>query len=242
MNALKIIQEAAEALGFEMPKSIEPISDSNARCLLAHLNRVVEEIKISYDWQKMYRVCNFTADKQTAYNSNLKGYDINVIAPGFYNFITNFIYNNTQRKVLNSISLDQLAFAMMWNNSIIQKFVLQNDHITFHPELPLNTELTFFYKSSFPIIARDANRNITYKELFENDSDECVFRPELLIRGIIWKFKDDKGFDYAEAFRTYQIALQSAQDEDSNARNIIEGNNQGVGHPVGRVPDTGVGL
>jgi hypothetical protein len=64
--------------------------------------------------------------------------------------------------------------------------------------------------------ARDSNG--APKSDFTADSDEFVLDDRLLTLGLIWRWLDQKGMQYAEAMQTYETALARAQARDKGAR------------------------
>lgn len=58
------------------------------------------------------------------------------------------------------------------------------------------------YRSVNPIVSGDG---LTRKARWSNDSDYTLF-PEIILRlGLIWRWKQSKGLDYAEDFRSYSM-------------------------------------
>ncbi len=54
----------------------------------------------------------------------------------------------------------------------------------------------------------------TYKQYFTLDSDITLIPEELCIAGLRWRWKKEKGFDYAEDFRTYEMQVKDAMARD----------------------------
>jgi len=50
----------------------------------------------------------------------------------------------------------------------------------------------------------------TYKTYFTLDTDTMLLPEELLTLGLSWRWKKEKGFDYAEDFRTYENQVSQA--------------------------------
>jgi hypothetical protein len=243
VNALEIVQQAAITLGFESPTTIEDPQDSNAQRLLGQLNRALEDILRDYDWQVLLKHAEFTADQSTFYNAKLKGYSIKEIAPGFNCFLSDYIYNNTERKLINSVPVDYYEYAKMTDSGgVIQKFLLQYNHISFMPELAKGTKLSFWYKSKYPVFAFDNDNNLILKQYFNADLDESDIDDVLLLRGLILKYKNEMGFDYAESYRDYEKILSKAKDQDANRRPVIGSGLARAGYPGANIPDTGAGL
>jgi hypothetical protein len=66
---------------------------------------------------------------------------------------------------------------------------------------------------------------LTFRQYFsQNDDDLCI--PEsLALMGLRWRWKKEKGFDYAEDFRTYEMQVKDTLGRDGGKR-IIYADNQ----------------
>ncbi len=54
----------------------------------------------------------------------------------------------------------------------------------------------------------------TYKQYFTLDSDTILLPEELVLMGLRWRWKKEKGFAYDEDFRTYEMQVKSALGRD----------------------------
>ena len=50
----------------------------------------------------------------------------------------------------------------------------------------------------------------TYKQYFTDDTDLMLLPESILEMGLRWRWKKEKGFEYAEDFRTYEILVKDA--------------------------------
>jgi hypothetical protein len=244
MNALEIIQQASITLGFDTPLTIETPQDTNSMRLLGQLNRALEEIMRAYDWQCLTLEANFTADKKTHYNAKLGGYNIMQIAPGFGSFLTDYLYNKTLKIAVNSRTLDAYSADKVYKTQgLTQSFILRANHICLfgleNTQIATAQEIAFFYKNKNAVFNTDAQGNVIESELFAKNKDESLIDSKLLLRGLIWKFKAEMGYEYGEAYRDYELFFNKIKDQDANRRNIRE--NTGT-QPQINLPDTGVGL
>jgi hypothetical protein len=54
----------------------------------------------------------------------------------------------------------------------------------------------------------------TYKQYFTLDTDTFLVPEELCIAGLRWRWKKEKGFEYAEDFRSYEMQVKDAMSRD----------------------------
>lgn len=75
----------------------------------------------------------------------------------------------------------------------------------------------FEYASTYWILGADGT---TYKQYFTLDTDTILLPEELVIMGLRWRWKKEKGFDYAEDFRTYEMQVKDALGRDGSKRTL----------------------
>jgi hypothetical protein len=71
------------------------------------------------------------------------------------------------------------------------------------------------YRSTNPIVSGDG---ATRKPRWTSDSDYTLFPEAILRLGMIWRWKQSKGLDYAEDFKTYQIERDKKAGHEAGAR------------------------
>lgn len=88
----------------------------------------------------------------------------------------------------------------------------------------LGGELQFYPAPSgvaqYPYISNAYAKDETgdAQSAFTADNDTFVLDARLLTLGLIWRWNEQKGMEYAEAMQTYEIALAQAQSRDKGAR------------------------
>jgi hypothetical protein len=74
---------------------------------------------------------------------------------------------------------------------------------------------TYPYISKY--LVRDVD-GVTLKEQFTADTDTFVLSERLLTLGLIWRYRAQKGLEYAEDMQTYATALDQLTNSDKGAR------------------------
>lgn len=94
------------------------------------------------------------------------------------------------------------------------------------PALALNEIVSLEYRSSNPIASSDG---VTRRARWANDTDFALF-PEIILRtGLIWRWKQSKGLDYAEDFRTYQLERDKKAGHEAGGRVVQMTNTYNLG-------------
>jgi len=81
------------------------------------------------------------------------------------------------------------------------------------------------------------------KPLFTLDTDTYLLPDDLLIQGMIWRWRRAKGLDYTQEFDTYEKSVQREMARDASAR-VLQLNADQAGAPLlssNQIPDTGFG-
>lgn len=68
----------------------------------------------------------------------------------------------------------------------------------------------------------------TYQTAWVADSDLPVLDDEIMTLGIVWRFLQQKGLAYGEAFRSYENAINAAAAEDGGY-DLLDLNSAGIG-------------
>jgi hypothetical protein len=91
-------------------------------------------------------------------------------------------------------------------------WIILGGELQFYPATPSPAEFPYISKNF--VIDADSSR----KPAFTADTDIFVLDERLLTLGLIWRWNEQKGFDYAEAMQTYETALARAQSRDKGPR------------------------
>ena len=66
---------------------------------------------------------------------------------------------------------------------------------------------------NFEFVSKDwltDDTGTTYHSLFQADDDEVLLPEDLMIQGLRWRWRREKGLAYAEEFRTYELQVKDA--------------------------------
>ncbi len=87
----------------------------------------------------------------------------------------------------------------------------RGDHLLVNPAPTAGHTWAGEYLSKFWILGADGT---TYKQYFTLDSDTILLPEEVVLMGLRWRWKKEKGFAYEEDFRTYEMMVKSALGRD----------------------------
>lgn len=214
MSALSIIQSVSRELGgFAYPNAAATSSDQQIIQLFALLNREGKELakRPENGWQ----VLNFDASFTTV-ATEIQG-SINTIAPNYRFILNDTIYNTTRRwPVYGAMSPQEWAkqkalFALVPYN----QYRITGGSIRFIPNPTAGDICTFQYQSKNWVTDGSNTFNA-----FTTDTQTSLLDEDLLELGLKWRWKAEKGLDYAEDFATYERSVNDAIARDITRSNL----------------------
>lgn len=225
MTLLGIIQEFCDRTGIDKPNIVVANSDQQIRQLKALANEVVEDVVTrGNSWPLLQKEAVFNSVPTT-----IQG-NIDTIAPyGYKYIIPETLYDRTERRPVygpRSGAYWQESLALpetgpFYNYRVWQgKFQLQ-------PLPPTSHVIAFEYASDFAILATD---NVTYKARFTADTDVFVLPEKIILAGLRYKWKAEKGIRFATEMQFYESILAQEMGNDGAKGELSMGgcNNGGI--------------
>lgn len=90
------------------------------------------------------------------------------------------------------------------------------------PALSLAELVTFNYFSEAWILAINGT---TRKERFTVDTDRSLLNEDMIQKGVVWRWQQSKGLDYAEAFRAFEMSFMRNASQQMTERVITTTSN-----------------
>lgn len=207
MNLLTLIQEFTTRTGLPKPSFVIGNTDPQVLQLLSLLNEVIEEL-MEKDWTALTQEATFTtiaAEDQGA---------IATLAPnGFKWVLQDTIYNRTLRlPIFGPLGAAQWQAAKALPSAgPFNEYRIVRKRLLFDPPATAGHTCAFEYASKYCILADDTT---TYKEYPTADTDTFLLDDTLFLAGLRWKWKYEKGLDYAEEFRRYEELVNNTKGRD----------------------------
>lgn len=191
MTCLTIIQSICKRVGLDSPNAAVSSSDRQIQQIVDLCNESGQELARRYPWQGLLAVGNFTTlavEDQGA---------IDTIAPGLDYIINDTIWNRTLRRPVFGPQTpqgreQQKAFAI---NGPWSSYRLIGGNVSMYP-VPVAGQSCYFEYITKNWITTGSGTS----PVWTDDSDIPKLDSALLILDTIWRFKAQKGLDYAEDF------------------------------------------
>lgn len=232
-TCLQIVQTACARIGLLQPNAVLTSSDQQVQQLLALANQEGAALAKRYPWQSLRAESTFTT-----LAAQLQG-TLSSLAPGMKYIVNDTIWNRTKRiPIIGSKSpQDWQEMVSMSLTSPYSQYRVMGDSLYMYPVPTAGESCAFEYVSKNWVSLYAGSTG----SVFANDSDTTLVDDDLMVEGIVWRWKAAKGLDYAEDFATYENSIADAMARDAskptlNSNGIQYGVRPAVVVPVGSWP------
>lgn len=206
-----MVQDACAVIGLPATVSVAGSGDQAIRMLLAHAQREGRQLARRWTWQRLARKATFTATAAEVQVGAL---------PADYDgrFLSGTFWNTTLKRPvpgpLNPQEWQQRISSV--GQGPYPAFRIQGNALLMNPAPVAGETHTFEY------LTRNfcASAGGTEQAAWAADNDVGLLDEELMLLGIIWRFKQSRGMDYAEDMRTYEMEVLQAIARDGSRRTV----------------------
>lgn len=211
MTLLTMVQGACDLIALPEPVSVVSNSDAAIRILRACAQLEGRQLARRWTWQRLARKATFTsvaAETQTgAIPADFDG-----------RFLANTFWNTTLHRVVPG-PLDPQEWQQRVSSvgqGPYPAFRIQGNALLMNPPPVAGETHTFEY------VTRNfcASSAGTEQSAWTADTDTGLLDEELMLLGLIWRFKQSRGMDYAEDMRTYELEVTQAISRDGSRRTV----------------------
>ena len=214
MNILQLVQEFCGRQGLPIPTLAIGSQDDQLEQIARLANEVGEDLVTKRAWTPLIRECVFTSVA-----GEDQGKLTDLTSPLFYRILNETIFDRTRRLRLfgpKSPQQWQMLKSLPFTGPFYQ-YRIREGRLMTSPPLPEGHTIAFEWVQR--AICYNANDN-AYKAYFTKDDDECLLDEQLMIKGLKWKWKFEKGFPYDADLVAYKEALAAIMSADGNAPTI----------------------
>lgn len=207
MTILSVIQEACKAVGLDVPDAVASATDRRYVEMLSVANEMAERIAGGADWQALSTIGTFTGDGSATEFDLPSNYDRMPAKAQMWS-------SSLSAPLSHIEGLDRwLGLDVQSFDFVVHAWTIYGGKVHIKPALATGVTAKFFYISNgFVVPASGAN-----KSAFTADEDTFILDERLLKLGIIWRWKERKGLDYAESMADYEEALQRRVAKDKGS-------------------------
>lgn len=211
MNLVELCNRFAIRTG--LPQSNTVFGGNTTMAQIAGLlDEVLDYLTSEYNFQQLREEAVFGA-QEFEYQGVL-----NVLAPkGFARLCSGTFFDRTNRLEVQG-PLTQAEWQALKATTITGPatwFKIQNEALYLTPPPATYTEFAFEYMSNFAVRERSGGARKRYPT---KDDDLFQLPDDLLLAGLRWRWKAEKGLDYAEELRQFEILARSKAMTSGGAR------------------------
>lgn len=211
LTCLQIIQSACLRIGIAAPQFAVTSSDLQILQLLGLSNEEGQEQATRYQWESLQTEATFTTLATQVQGS------MNTIAPGWDYIVNDTMWNRTLRRPVYGPKAQQdwQQSKAMQINGPFNSFRIIGDSINFYPNPAVGQTCAFEFMS-----VNWVKTTTSTSSIWMADTDTPKINDQLMVLGLIWRWKQAKGLDYAEDFAKYERRINDAMGRDAG-KNIL---------------------
>lgn len=213
MNLLQLVQEFCLRTGLPQTTFVVGSFDPQITQLQGLMNELLESLQDRAGWQGVRRSATFLTT-----GTELQG-DMETLAPGFDRFVNESFFNRSKavqlRGPVSPIEWQRMKASA--TSAIFDSYMVQGNKFYLTAPQVAGQTIAFEYFSRYMVTTANG---ATPKALFTLDTDICVLPDRLLLAGLRWRWKKEKGLEYAEEFSDYEILVANFQGRDGAKKTL----------------------
>lgn len=205
LTLLQIVQAFTKRTGLPVPTSVQSSADPQVMQMMGLLDEFLEDLQTRRVFQQNTLECVFTS------TAGENQGNIQTLCPwGFQGMILESMFDRTQRLPLwgGLGSSEWQARKAFQITGPLYEFRIWENQLMFSPALPADHEIAFEYMSSYFVVNNSGTGN-AYRQYWQLDTDTFLLDDSLPISWLRWKWKAEKGLEYAEEFRKYEALVST---------------------------------
>lgn len=208
MTMLTTVQNFCRRTGVPVPITVYGTTDAQVLQVMALLEEEGNDLASRGSWQGI----TFEASHTTLALED-QGAIATIAGNGFRYIKNDTLWDRTSRlPVCGPMdSQDWQMMKAMTSTGPRYRFRIRGGKLLVNPAPPASDSWYFEYVSQNWILGANGT---TYKQYFTLDTDTVLLPETLVLMGLRWRWKKEKGFDYAEDMRTYEMQVKDALGRD----------------------------
>lgn len=231
MTVLSTIQYVAGRTGVTVPSSVLGTVDPQVLQLLRLLEEEGDDLRKRGPWTGIIKEATWTttaAEDQGAVTT--------LASVGFEYIKKDTFWDRTAKLPITGPLSDEewQARQALVITGPRYSWRIRGGKMLINPVPAASHTFAFEYASKYWILGADGT---TYKQYFTLDTDTILLPEDLVLMGLRWRWKKEKGFDYAEDFRTYEMQVKDMLGRDGGKSTLSMSGGVKDARPGVIVPD-----
>lgn len=230
MTMLSTIQYFCRRQNLPVPSTVYGSTDTQVLQMLAILEEEGADLSGRGDWQGLTREAT-----HTTVATESQGAITSIATDNFRYIKTDTFWDRTEILpvyVINGPEWQQVkAISVTGPRHQVR---LRNNLLISNPVPPAGNTWAFEYVSWNWILDNDGT---TTKQYFTEDTDTFLLPDTIILQGLRWRWKKEKGMEYAEDFMTYEKMVADALSRDNIKGPVNMGRREYKPRPSVFIPD-----
>ena len=212
MALLQVVQYFCGRVNIPVPATVTGSTDAQIQQVMRILEEEGNDLASRHSWQGLTLEASHTSLAQEDQGA------ITALATNGFRYIKNgSICDRTdQTKIIGPLSDQEWQSAKaMAPTGPDYRFRIRGNKMLIIPVPTAGKSWYFEYVSKNWILGADGT---SYRQYFTFDTDTIILPEELVLAGLKWRWKKEKGFDYAEDMRTYELQVKDAMGRDGGRK------------------------
>ena len=221
---LSIVQDLCKRQNLPVPATAYGNTDETVLQIIGLLEEEGDDLSSRHSWQGLINEASLTT---TATED--QGAIDTIATNGFKYIVGETIWDrSTSLAVCGPVTpVKWQALKALANLGPRYRYRIRGNNLLVTPTPEAGLSWYFEYVSENWIV-NDAGTQ--WYQRFAYDTDEILLPKNLVLAGLRWRWKKEKGFDYAEDFRTYEMQVKDAMGRDGG-KQTLHMDKQGKGGP-----------
>lgn len=203
MTLLTVVRSAASRLGLARPSSVVNSTDQNSVELLAFAQEEGKTLARRHEWQVLQTEHTFTTSNGTVSYA---------LPSDFDRILKDTVFNRTRRRrMAGDLAPDQWQETQASLVTMVNPaFRIRGGLFLISPTPTATETVAYEYISKKWCQSNTSTGQVEWLA----DSDTGLLDEDLMILGIIWRYRKAKGLDYGEDMNTYEMEVTKAIQND----------------------------
>jgi len=221
MTLLNLAQAACDIIGVPRPTSVIAGADQTARTMLSLAQREGRALARRWTWTALRKQQTFTTVAQTVQTG--------AVPSDFDRMVSGTFWNRTRRLLVQGPLTPEEWQGLVASSAvpIYSAFQMRAGQIELYP-VPTAGET---YADEYVSSQWCQSAGGTGQSAWAADTDTGLLDEELTTLGLVWRFKQSRGLDYAEDMTTYEEQVLQAMARDGVRRTARLGRELDYGAP-----------
>jgi len=210
VNALEVIQRATKTVGIPTPNVALASTDVQVVQLVELLNNECRELGSRYPWQALTFEQTFTTvatqSQGTLASLLTGGRELRYI-------VNETIWNRTSREPVYGPRSGRTwqGYEAVSITSPYSEYRIRGNELLFLPAPTAGQTCAFEYVTRSTMTD---SLGVTYRRNAVADTDLLLLDDEIILMGVVWRWRKAKGMEYAEDFASYERMVADAMARD----------------------------